>query len=72
VINCYVFNIDELCIHIFHFQTQQNIISEEYIHESIYLKIEELHIHPYGLTKDLIKSALDALCKIEIIKKIKK
>lgn len=36
------------------------------------MKVEELHSHPYGLIKDVIKSALDGLHKMEIIEKYKK
>jgi len=36
------------------------------------MKVEELHSHPYGLIKDVIKSALNGLHKMEIIKKYKK
>jgi len=36
------------------------------------MRVEELHTHPYGLTKDVIKSALDGLHAMEIIKKYKK
>lgn len=36
------------------------------------MKIEKLLTHPYGLTKDLVISALDALNKMKIIEKYKK
>ncbi|XP_022163060.1 dihydroxyacetone phosphate acyltransferase isoform X1 [Myzus persicae] len=49
----------------------QKIISEEFIYKLIHMKVEELHTHPYGLTKDVIKSALDGLHTMEIIKKYK-
>jgi len=48
------------------------MLSEEYIYQSIQMKIKELHIHPYGLTKDVIRSALDALDKMKIIEKYTK
>ncbi|XP_060848160.1 dihydroxyacetone phosphate acyltransferase isoform X2 [Rhopalosiphum padi] len=50
----------------------QKIISEEFIYNSIRTKVNELHTHPYGLIKDVIKSALDGLHKMEIIEKYKK
>lgn len=51
------------------FQTNQNIITEQFIYKSIQMQIENFNLHPYGLTKDLIASALDALNKMKIIKK---
>lgn len=36
------------------------------------MKVHELHIHPYGLSKDVIKMALDSLNKMKIIEMYKK
>lgn len=36
------------------------------------MKIEKSQIHPYGLTKDVINSALNALNKYKIIQKCKR
>jgi len=33
------------------------------------MKIQESHTHPYGLTDNLIKCALNSLIKMNIIKK---
>uniref|UniRef100_A0A2H8TI04 Dihydroxyacetone phosphate acyltransferase n=1 Tax=Melanaphis sacchari TaxID=742174 RepID=A0A2H8TI04_9HEMI len=51
---------------------RQKIISEELIYKLIHMKVEELHTHPYVLIKDVIKSALDGLHKMEIIEKHEK
>lgn len=53
-------------------QTNEKVISEDYIYKSIYIKVHESHTHPYGLSKDVIKMALDSLNNMKIIKKYKK
>jgi len=54
------------------FQVHQKIISEELLYKSIHMKVEDLKTHPFGLVKDIIKSALEGLHKMKIIEKYKK